>query len=436
VRTRGVLATLTALGLGLATLIALPHPATADIGSDQAQIAQLEQKIAAQGARVKALVTRYNTVQARIDAMDARVAGLQKQLAAEQRSQTAAEAQMRRVAIKAYLTHGGSNFPALSLFSSQSDTTTMLVEGRYASAVNGKFRDTVDTLRAAQARTTDTQRAIRAEQTQARMTLRDLSKARHDAQAAIASDESVLQRVHGDLAKLVAAAQARQRAAQMAAERALAARALASRQRAASPTTSSRGSGTTPASVFVAPSPGSSPPPFTPSPTHSPSHPAPNGYANPLRDIAGLSPERIDQGVDYAGFGPIYAIGNGVVLGTSVPGWPGGTFIAYQLTNGPARGLVVYAAEDIAPSVQIGDKVTANTVLGQVYVGPDGIETGWADGTAIGDTMARTYGQYHGGNSTAFGVNFSDLMASLGAPPGILQNNAPTGSLPAGWPAW
>ena len=152
--------------------------------------------------------------------------------------------------------------------------------------------------------------------------------------------------------------------------------------------------------------------------------------------MTALSSERIDQGVDYRGFGPIYAIGDGVVLSTVNGGWPGGTFIAYRLTNGPANGLVVYAAEDIQPSVQIGQSVTSNTVLGQVYAGPTGIETGWADPSASGDTMARTYGQYHGGNSTAFGYNFSRLLQSLGAPGGVLQTNPPTGSLPSGWPSW
>src|SRR5207237_2954334 len=116
------------------------------------------------------------------------------------------------------------------------------------------------------------------------------------------------------------------------------------------------------------------------------------GYANPLRDITALTPERIDQGVDYAGFGSIYAIGNGVVLNTVQGGWPGGTFIAYRLTDGPARGLVVYAAEDIEPSVQVGDTVTPNTALGHRYAGPGGREMGWAGGDALGNTMARSYG--------------------------------------------
>ena len=154
-----------------------------------------------------------------------------------------------------------------------------------------------------------------------------------------------------------------------------------------------------------------------------------------MRSVGGLSPERIDSGVDYAGAGPVYAIGNGVVLNVYAADWPGGTFIAYQLSDGPAKGLVVYTAEDLNPQVSVGSTVTANTVIGQMYGGPHGIEIGWADGSRIPNAMARSYGQYHGGNSTAFGYNFSRFLQALGAPGGILENN-PTGTLPAGWPQW
>ena len=37
--------------------------------------------------------------------------------------------------------------------------------------------------------------------------------------------------------------------------------------------------------------------------------------------------------------------------------------------------------------------------------------------------------------SVPFGVNFSQFLQSLGAPGGI-QNSAPSGVLPAGWPQW
>lgn len=134
------------------------------------------------------------------------------------------------------------------------------------------------------------------------------------------------------------------------------------------------------------------------------------------------------------GIGPIYAIGDGVVLSTVNGGWPGGTFITYKLESGRVAGLVVYAAEDIVPHVFIGEQVNANTVIGTMYEGWSGIETGWADGS-LGDTMAMTAGQFGGGNSTAFGWNFDQLLVSLGAPGGILEGG-PTGAVPAGWPNW
>lgn len=215
----------------------------------------------------------------------------------------------------------------------------------------------------------------------------------------------MLGKLNGNLLALVTAANAR---AQAAKEKA-AELALATQQ-----TSAQQGAAATPSTVTVNATPGA--------------------YANPLRSVGGLAPERVDQGVDFQGFGPIYAIGDGVVISTYNGGWPGGTFIAYRLTDGPADGLVVYAAEDIYPRVQVGQTVSSQTVIGEVYEGPDGIETGWAAPAGDGVTMAAANGQFGGGNSSAFGYSFSRLLTSLGAPGGIMQNNPATGSLPSGWP--
>ena len=77
----------------------------------------------------------------------------------------------------------------------------------------------------------------------------------------------------------------------------------------------------------------------------------------------------------------------------------------------------------------------SNTVIGHVYAGPDGIETGWADGASLPDTMARTFGQFDGSDPTAFGVNFSQFLQSLGAPGGVASGTA-HGTLPKSWPRW
>ncbi len=181
----------------------------------------------------------------------------------------------------------------------------------------------------------------------------------------------------------------------------------------------------------------------------SPSSPSPSGpivsssaYANPFRSANITAHERIDQGVDLAGSGPVYALGDGTVLATKNAGWPPygsgacyETFIAYRLSNGPAAGDTVYIAQSIAPTVSVGQTVTPNTVVGDLCSN-GGIEIGWANGSALGLTMAATYGQFDSSNSTAFGYNFDQLLASLGGPQGSLQNNPPTGSVPASWPQW
>ena len=392
-------------------------------------MAQLEQQIAAQGAHAQSLVNHYNEVQAHLDAVDAQITHDQGRVAADQDIEAATTSALRRLAIKAYESGTGMASPTLAMLGGTSSITTMLEQNQYVGAVNTKFADTLTTLHLDQARTQDAQSSLRSEQAQAMKTLRQLTTAHEAATAAIAVDEAQLSRISGDLRSLLAAASERRHAARVAAERALATARLSAPPEPPSPATTSQ-----PASLPEAASSPSTSPPQPPSPPPAPAHPS-RGYGNPLRAVVALSAERIDQGVDFSGFGPIYAIGNGVVLSTVGSGWPGGTFIAYRLTDGPARGLVVYAAEDIEPSVQVGATVTSSTVVGHMYAGPDGIETGWADGAALPNTMARRYGQFNGSNSTAFGYNFSRFLQTVGAPAGI-PKSPPTGVLPASWPHW
>jgi murein DD-endopeptidase MepM/ murein hydrolase activator NlpD len=157
-------------------------------------------------------------------------------------------------------------------------------------------------------------------------------------------------------------------------------------------------------------------------------------YANPLRGVVNLVPERIDQGVDYNGSGPVYAIGDGVVENVYNTGWPGGAFIVYRLSDGPDQGNGVYMAEDVDPAVQVGQQVTANTQIGTMTDGPDGVETGWADLSSLGEAQAMADHQAAatgdaGATSTGCGQSFDQLLVSLGAPGGIMQpGSTPTTS--------
>jgi murein DD-endopeptidase MepM/ murein hydrolase activator NlpD len=165
-------------------------------------------------------------------------------------------------------------------------------------------------------------------------------------------------------------------------------------------------------------------------------------YLNPLRAISDLVLERVDMGVDFGGSGPIYALGNGVITNAEADngGWPGGGWITYQLTSGPAAGLVVYVAEDVTPTVEVGDQVSSSTVIAQMYNGADGIETGWAtpDSSTAESQLAVAGGV--GGDGpfpTDVGLSFDALLVALGVP--AAPNDVPVlsgyGLLPSTIPA-
>ena len=159
-------------------------------------------------------------------------------------------------------------------------------------------------------------------------------------------------------------------------------------------------------------------------------------YQNPLREISGLRPERVDMGVDFAGAGPVYAIGAGVVIQAKAccSGWPGGGWITYQLTDGPAVGEVVYFAEDVIPSVQAGQKVTPGTVIGHMFNGNDGIETGWAMlDSASSESALPEAGSIGGAGPfpTAIGMNFEYLLRALGVPAASNSGQPTSGLVPS-----
>ena len=199
-------------------------------------------------------------------------------------------------------------------------------------------------------------------------------------------------------------------------------------QRAAVPST---GVGQQPEIVSIAVA---SPPIHPPGPALAGAIP---GYLDPLRAVAGLVPERIDDGVDFSGTGPVYPLGDAVVTNAGYNwGWPGGGWITYRLTNGPAAGLMVYLAEDVTPTVQRGQRVTPMTVIANMFNGGDGIETGWAQPTGASAeselAVAGGIGGY-GPFPTMVGANFDELLQMLGVPAAPNAGAVAYGILPAGY---
>ena len=161
-------------------------------------------------------------------------------------------------------------------------------------------------------------------------------------------------------------------------------------------------------------------------------------YVDPFAHVAGLTPERIDMGVDYAGRGPVVALGSGTVFNTDGPGWPGGAFVGITLDSGQFAGLSYFVAENVKPTVRVGDHVQAGQEIAVMYRGSAGIETGWASGR--GDQpLAAALGQQNkhgdpGAWSSAAGVSFDRLLVSTGTPSGIPQGTKVHGTMPDGYP--
>jgi hypothetical protein len=173
-------------------------------------------------------------------------------------------------------------------------------------------------------------------------------------------------------------------------------------------------------------------------------------YVNPVRAVSGLTPRRIDLGVDYAGSGPLLALGNGVVTMATdsdsgppscwaISCWPGGGIVVFRLSDGPFAGKYVYVAEHITVTVRPGQRVTAGEQIATLYPGYPWSEFGWAAGPgpeALGMADGhRCTCSDPGGWSTIDGRDFDHLLVMLGAPSGWLQSS-PNQSMPRGWPSW
>ena len=158
-------------------------------------------------------------------------------------------------------------------------------------------------------------------------------------------------------------------------------------------------------------------------------------YCNPYRDLTNLVAESINQGVDYGGAGPIYAMGPGIIdvyKNRDDSGWPGGTFVSYKLSAGPAAGQTIYLAEniDLDPSLQSGSFVYNGTALGTLVDASPDSESGWG---VAGQSYTAEYGCYTEGCMTPLGENFNSLLVCLNAPSGTMGTGGCCAQ-PTGWP--
>lgn len=140
-------------------------------------------------------------------------------------------------------------------------------------------------------------------------------------------------------------------------------------------------------------------------------------------------PERIDQGVDYAGSGTLTAIGAARVayVARTGTGWPG-AFIGYRLLYGPDAGCFVYYAEGVEPAsgLRVRETVAAGRPIATIVPGwHAGIEIGWGSGVQTTSYAAKlhqwTTDRDANSVATSAGKSFSALIAGLGGAPGKVE---------------
>lgn len=131
--------------------------------------------------------------------------------------------------------------------------------------------------------------------------------------------------------------------------------------------------------------------------------------AYPLRAISSLVIGRIDEGQDFCGSGPLFAVATGVILQVWGP-WPNGVYILEHVTSGPAAGRYIYFAESISPTVWVGESVNSSTEVGHMYASATCIEIGWGSSTP---STPAAWGHYTEGVPTAEGYSMAAFLRSL-----------------------
>jgi len=137
---------------------------------------------------------------------------------------------------------------------------------------------------------------------------------------------------------------------------------------------------------------------------------------------SGLKDAGIDQGHDWTGAGPIYAVGDAKISRVvwSGSGWPGiGAVIDYEIVSGPLQGQYVYNAEDLVPTQATVSAFEKGTVLpmGTIIANATGsgqapgIEIGWADPSGLPSAPRpppRPASQW-----TSYGQDFANFLKAI-----------------------
>lgn len=142
------------------------------------------------------------------------------------------------------------------------------------------------------------------------------------------------------------------------------------------------------------------------------------GAVNPFAKATTVKVGRTDQGVDVnlSPGDPILAPFAGTVSAINSNWYSGQPQLVLAGAAGtPFAGKFAYVAEQLDPTVKVGDTVSAGDQLGTYASSGTGLELGWA-ANAQGETLARSTTGYTEGQQTPAGSSFRAFLASVGVP--------------------
>ena len=189
----------------MGTLGALVAPsASADtVASKKAEAARLAAQLDSLAERASILTEDYNEARVKAASLEQKTRNAAAELAATTAKAKAAGANLKKMSVQAYMKGGLSNRGAVT---GLDDPTRA---NYYLQAAANNQRDAIDALHAAKETLAERQAGLAAARDQARKVLNQVNAKRQAAASAEAAQRAALAKVKGDLAKLVAADQAR-----------------------------------------------------------------------------------------------------------------------------------------------------------------------------------------------------------------------------------
>jgi cell wall-associated NlpC family hydrolase len=201
--TRSV-ATVLALILSLGTLstIVATSASANPVASKRAEAARIAAQLEKLAERASVLTEDYNEARVRSDDLDKRTRNAASDLAATTAKAQQAAGTLKSMSLKAYMNGGFET-------SGRANASDPARAQYYLHHAANNQRDAIDSLRAAKAAMAEKQSSLASARDQARKNLAAVSAKRKAAQGAEAAQRALLAKVNGDLARLVAADQAR-----------------------------------------------------------------------------------------------------------------------------------------------------------------------------------------------------------------------------------